>query len=566
MATFLDVQQFETYVSACAANSGVSVEWDDADGVPRTDGKRMWLPAITSSTSDEWLKRMRYFVKHETSHIVHSDFEYLNKEKPSGLLALINNIIEDHRIDYRNDREYRGDAVISNAFWYLYAQDVQSRVDSKDEELSEQQLLTLPLFVWDASMRNWIASADEAKYQMAKSLDDAGVARLEKLTSYCDELVRVREVGEAEEVLTLAKKILKDLYDADPEQYKDNEDGKGSSEGKGEGEKSEEGKTIDDDVDRLINVEKLIKAIGHEHKPSRTGIHMEVPKTPKRAYSIPNPKEYVVCRFDKAFPDVVSSMVYDGYMKKREVDSYITSNSRPMANKLRIKLQTRSRDRYEYGVKRGKLHNGSLHRIVSGDGKQSERVFRKRIVSDTTDTAVCLLVDCSGSMSGKKFDMACAGAGAVSQALKPLNIAHCVYGFSNTPDAKEDPLVWVFNEFNENVSQKELVNRFGKVSGALWQNSDGDGIAYAVAKLAQRKEHRKVLLVLSDGSPAGREHAGDITNYTRQVISNAEKMGIDTYGIGILDNNVQRFYTKNVVVNELSKLSPTILSIIDRSI
>ena len=567
MATFLDVQQFETYVSACAANSGVVVQWDNADATPRTDGKKMWLPAITSSTSDEWMKRMRYFVKHETSHIVYSDFGYLNEKKPSGLLALINNLIEDHRIDYRNDMEYRGDAVISNNFWELFADDVSKRVDSEDAELSEQQMLTLPLFIWDAAMRDWISSAHETKYQLAKHLDDDGVTRLEKLEKYTLELIRVRESGEAEDVLSLAEVILRDLYEQDPEEYKNKVEVKveGGTEGSGSAG-DDGGEVVADDVDRLITVDKLIKAIGHEHKPSRTGIHMVMGDEKGKKYSIPNPKDYVICTFDKPLPSDIAAMLYTGYFARGLVNSYITNNARPMANKLRLRLQTRSRDRYEYGKKKGKLHNGSLHRVVSGDSKLAERVFRTKVISNTTDTAVCLLVDCSGSMSGKKFDMACAGAGAVSQALRPLNIAHCIYGFTNTPDSIENPLVWVFNEYGESVSQAELINRFDKVSGGLWQNSDGDGIAYAMHKLLNRKEHRKVLLVLSDGSPAGRDHAGDIAGYTKDVIKLAEKSGIDVYGIGIQDENVRRFYTKNEVVYDLSKLAPTILSIIDRSI
>ena len=74
----LDVQQFETYVAACATNSGVNVQWDKPDSTPRTNGKTIYLPAITGKTSEEWLTRMRYFVKHETSHVVHSDFTFLN--------------------------------------------------------------------------------------------------------------------------------------------------------------------------------------------------------------------------------------------------------------------------------------------------------------------------------------------------------------------------------------------------------------------------------------------------------------------------------------------------------
>ena len=563
---YLDVQQFETYVAACAQQSGVTVHWDDADSTPRTNGKQMWLPAITSNTTREWLTRMRYFVKHETSHVVYSDFDYLNKVKPSGLLALINNLLEDHRIDYRNDGEYKGDSIISNDFWYLYTDDIAERVKATDKELQEQQLLTLPLFVWDASLRNWIHSANDAMHQMAKMLDADGSARLDKLHKYSEEMLDVRANGSAEDVMSLSERILKDLYDQDPEEYKGKDsDTESGSASKGKGKAGDKGDAINDDVDRLISVSKLMKEIGHDHKPSRTGIHLIPDKMTRGAYAIPNSSEYVICTFNKKLPRIVDSMLGSGYLHKEVVNDYITNNARSMANKLRIKLQTRSRDRYEYGKKRGKLHNGSLHRLVSGADAVAEKVFRQRVVSDTTDTAVCLLVDCSGSMSGKKFDMAAAGASALAQALKPLNIVYSIYGFTNTVE-EEHPIIWIVNEFGEKATQPDLVKRFGIISGGLWQNSDGDGIAYATARLAQRKEHRKVLLVLSDGSPCGREHKGNIEAYTLHTVEHAEKMGVDVYGIGICDSNVTRFYKKNVVVDDLSKLSPTILSIIDRSI
>jgi hypothetical protein len=122
---YLDVVNFEAYVAGCARNSGVRVEWDKADSTPRTDGRTMWLPALTSESSDEWLVRMRYFVKHETSHIQYSDFKILDKYKPTGILALINNLLEDHRVDYINDTLYAGDAATSNKFWLLLNQQTQ---------------------------------------------------------------------------------------------------------------------------------------------------------------------------------------------------------------------------------------------------------------------------------------------------------------------------------------------------------------------------------------------------------------------------------------------------------
>ena len=564
MSMYLDVVQFETYVAACARNSGTTVVWDEPNSTPRTTGKMMWLPKLTTKTTDEWLTRMRYFVKHETSHVVHSDFTYLNEKRPTGLLALINNLIEDHRIDYLNDHEYAGDVDISNNFWKMYADDVSKRTKSADAELAEQQLTTLPLFVWDALCRDWIHTSHEMVAQLNPLLDDKGKERLDKLVKYTHELLAIRETGGAAEVYDLSVRILKDLFDADASDYTDKTEAEaegGTGGGKGKGGGSAHG----DDVDRLITVDKLASAMGHEHKPSRTGIHLKPSKVGYGAYSIPNPRDYVVVRFPELHKEITSnSTEHSGYFELHKINSYITSNAKPMSNKLRLNLQTRSRDRYEYGLKRGKLHTGSLHRVLHGDVPSAQRLFRQRKVNDTLDTAVCLLVDCSGSMSGTKFEMACAGAGAVGEALKPLNVAYTTLGFTNTLE-KEEPIVWVFNDFNERVSQDDLVKRFNRASGCLWQNSDGDGIAYATHMLQQRKEPRKVLIVLSDGSPSGRDWAGDVEAYTKRTVEYAEKAGIDVYGIGIKDDNVTRFYKKNLVVNDISNLSKTILDVLDRS-
>ena len=565
---YLDVAQFEAYVESCAKNSKVSVQWIEPNGTPCTNGKTMSIPKITSVTSNDWLTRIRYFVKHETSHIVHSDFDYLNEVRPTGLLALINNLIEDHRIDYLNDRDYLGDQMISSKFWTLYTQDVVDRINAADAVLSEQQLLVTPLFVWDALHRDWIDSSTEAVYAMSQMLDEDGERRLQMLLDgdYSQELLRVRESGTPQDVYNLSVRILRDIFEQDEQDYTDAKakttDATDSEGGGAETKEGKGGKPVDDAVDRIIDVSKLTDAIGHEHKPSRTGIKFTGTRGErKRGYIIPKPNEYVVVRF----PHVPSSIscYKGGYFDKPKVNDYITSNAKPLANKLRIKLQTRSRDRYEYGKRKGSVHNGSLYRILNDD---KPRVFRQRITSNTLDTAVCLLVDCSGSMSGNKFEMACCGAGAVSEALKPLNIPFTVLGFTNHSDRRDDPIIWVFNDFGERVPLPELVNRFATASSTLWENTDGDAIAYADHALHQRKEQRKVLIVLSDGMPAGRTYAGDCYSYTEDVISNAEKRGTHVYGIGICDDNVKHFYKNNEVVTRIADLTKSILNVLDRSI
>ena len=562
---YIDVRQFETYVSACAGNAGCTVEWDKPTSSPRTNGKTMYLPAITSSTSAEWLARMRYYVKHETAHIVHSDFVFLNKKQPRGLLAMINNLIEDHRIDYTNDSVYAGDCVISNAYWELYHGDVVNSAASDDKAYA----YTLPLFAWDAGARDWIGTADSVHSAMESRLDDVGVERYNKLQAYIPELLSIRETGSAEDVYALAVCILNEVYGENAENYENVDESKGKGKGKGKGEDSDDGagdgSGASDMVDRIVEVEKIMRDAGIEHKADRTGVHMVHDLSIRGSdYIIPNTKDYIVLKFPVVHKEV--SFANEHTLKSLVVSNYITNNARPLANKLRIKLQTRSKDRYEYAQKKGKLHTGSLHKLFSGNDSVASKVFRKRVVSSTLDTSVCLLVDCSGSMAGTKFDMACAGAGALAEALKPLNIPYSVLGFTNTVGKEEQPIIWVFNDFNEKIQQSELINRFSRASACLWQNSDGDAIAYAANQLMMHKSHRKVLLVLSDGSPAGRDWAGDINRYTATVVKDVEDMGIDVYGIGICDSNVTMYYKNNVVVNDLDKLSSTILSLIDRSI
>jgi cobalamin biosynthesis protein CobT len=170
-------------------------------------------------------------------------------------------------------------------------------------------------------------------------------------------------------------------------------------------------------------------------------------------------------------------------------------------------------------------------------------------------------------MSGSKFETACASAAALALALKPLHISYNVLGFTNDCERNEDPIVWVFNDWQENVAQSELVKRFGVASSALWNNSDGDAVAWAHNYLVPRKEKRKILIVLSDGSPAGRSWAGDISSYTKKVTTSIEdKKLVELYGIGIMDTNVKMYYKNNVVIQDTNALAPAILSIIDKAL
>jgi len=276
---------------------------------------------------------------------------------------------------------------------------------------------------------------------------------------------------------------------------------------------------------------------------------------------IPTAKDYIVRKPEYKSRDKES-------FNTEKVHSIVNDSVRPLTTQLRHKLQVRAKGRYEYGQKKGKLHNGSLHRLISSKNtEQEKRVFRKHVVSDVLDTAVMLLVDCSGSMMGSKFEMAAATAASVALALRPLNIPYCVLGFTTEFNDEQRNIINIMSGWGEHKNQTDLINNFAAEAARLWDNSDGDCIAWAYNNLIHRTETRKILLVMSDGMPSGRHSAGDCYGYTKKVIQSIEAgKQASIYGVGINDTSVRDLYAKHTVVTSLSSLAPAILSILDKEI
>lgn len=244
-----------------------------------------------------------------------------------------------------------------------------------------------------------------------------------------------------------------------------------------------------------------------------------------------------------------------------------------MQKNLERMIAARSRSVMVPGHRSGRMHGGSLHRIVTGD----ERVFRRKEEHRTKDVAMSLLVDCSGSMRGVKFQTAINAAFALSQTLDRINIVHEVLGFTTKgfngrggvskemmdyeerklgrPFSRYEPIYMpVFKEFSERLTTQVKLRFASADQVNLCNNIDGECVEIAGLRLLQRKEVRKILIVLSDGSPACYGAMGDQYANLHRVVGGLESRGVETIGIGIMDDSVQRFYPKHVVLRELDKL------------
>ncbi len=256
----------------------------------------------------------------------------------------------------------------------------------------------------------------------------------------------------------------------------------------------------------------------------------------------------------------------------------------PMQKDIERMMAARSQVVKVPGYRSGRLHSGSLHRLRVGD----DRVFRRIEVNKSLETAVTLLIDNSGSMSGAKMKTAMAAGFALSSTLERVKIKHEVMGFT-TMQPRDNP-----NWMQEQEAEEQRIGMHFSRMGALYHplykgfderlspavkqrfacapetcpmggNTDGESIRFAANRLAIRTEPRKVMIVLSDGNPAAMSHhTGEIYADVHRAVKECDKKGIEIVGLGIMDSAVRTFYPKCAVLNDLSELPKAVMGELKR--
>jgi hypothetical protein len=231
-----------------------------------------------------------------------------------------------------------------------------------------------------------------------------------------------------------------------------------------------------------------------------------------------------------------------------------------VSKRVKRYLKIVSKDSYSYGHKRGKLHVKNMHRIYT-PAEQPKIFKRKDRAVLKTDTAVQIMLDCSGSMNGHRYTVGSACCVAISQCLTDLRIVHEVLGFS------EYRRLWTyyFKTFEQNMSSDTLVRGLSSSNIRLRENADGESVLYGAERLSQRQERHKLMIVLSDGQPAG-TYTGNGHWYLKMVSNAIEASGIDLLGIGIQTEAVKRFYNNHYVVSIVADLDSVLFSHLKKSL
>jgi cobaltochelatase CobT len=253
----------------------------------------------------------------------------------------------------------------------------------------------------------------------------------------------------------------------------------------------------------------------------------------------------------------------------RKLRSAARAHTEPLKTRLERALKADEQTHWRREQERGELDRPSLARLATSPGYRTP--FRSARIRPGRDAAVTLLIDRSGSMAGRKIELARLCAAAIGDALVQLGFAAEILGYSSI----EDPAMrdyhahWLaeahapygYNRFVERLDF-EIYKRFDSenMSGLAriecgHENPDGEALSWAADRLLARRAHRRILMVLQDGYPAtGDGDPAILRSDLRARIDELNGRGIELIGVGILDDAVQTFYPTSVVVEQIQQL------------
>ncbi len=584
-----------------------------------TDGQTIKLPALDlrGEVTEEQAAIMRGYVDHEAGHVRHTDFDVLKRNKhklvDNKLLHSCANALEDIWLEKRVISEYGGAEKNIRATSDAVNKDFLRNFKRTDPRLQDPVFIGPVAATWigregyggetqkkcidmldkdmEALLRGYVERLDGCDsssdvFDLAEQMEaDLRRERKERKTPEpeggegepCKEGEETHEPEKGETGETDGE-----MDDTERDRHGDDMDGTDKPEGTDvregdtpdDGDREHEGSADEPIVDDVYEdfglekaIEKLAKKVrgkrGDRYTPFSTAFDMWFHRSDdphKYPGSAESNKGYHI--LGKGSADVYDSVL-------AEMSGTINMLRRKLERAL-IAKQTRD---WDVAKEHGRLDTKRLTAAVAG----RTTVFKQRTDRMEMDTALTLLLDLSGSMSGYKILVARQCAIAIAEAVDRTGIKYEMLGFDNQFSGswcceyrkqfkeqngrlynRQEPLrMSVFKHFDERLFEaKGAIGTI--VEMADGNNADGEALLHAVNRLNARTEKRKVMMVLSDGYPQawGTGH----NQHLKDVCNDIEASDVDLVGIGIQSDAVERFYDKHVVVSHISDLEGEVMN------
>lgn len=228
------------------------------------------------------------------------------------------------------------------------------------------------------------------------------------------------------------------------------------------------------------------------------------------------------------------------------------------------------RDGWNFGQEEGYLDGRRLSQLLSSPTER--RLFLRERHVPRADCAITFLLDCSGSMKQHTHHVSML-VDIMVRALEQAGVETEVLGFTtNAWNGGRVAKDWLKAQQPEHPGRlNEACHMIFKPADSTWRRTrsgiaalykhslfregmDGEALQWACGRLSSRDTRRKMVIVVSDGSPmdSATNKANDefyLDNHLKAVIEGVEAQGeIDVYGLGVgLD--LSPFYRRCLAVD-----------------
>jgi cobaltochelatase CobT len=252
-----------------------------------------------------------------------------------------------------------------------------------------------------------------------------------------------------------------------------------------------------------------------------------------------------------------------------------------LANRLQRRLLAQQTRAWEFDLDEGLLDAGRLARVVINPLQALS--YKRELDMEFRDTVVTLLIDNSGSMRGRPITVAAMCGDILARTLERCAVKVEVLGFTTRAwKGGQSREKWVQEGKPRNPGRlNDLRHIIYKAADAPWrrarknlglmlregllkENIDGEALLWAYRRLLVRPEHRRILMVISDGAPVDDStlsvNPGNyLEKHLREVIRDIENRDqVELIAIGI-GHDVTRYYRRAVTIVDAEELGGTMM-------
>ena len=559
-----------------------SVEVIFGSETKKKNNKTINLPSLKNINNIGDYIKTRALADSEALKIKCSDFNIYNSFEPQGKISkLLYAIAEKIRYENIGSSYFKGMKENLN---YLYEYKNKTKVEYKNNDYEF-------LDAFEYYLRSNIFKSNknkelENKYKKYKKKLDTKLK--DKLNLLNDSLLDQKKFN------SLISKIISQFKIDENEESEQNQDNQKKNENlKNKSKDESTGNSKDSDNNEmsidvnLPDVDQLSSEIDKDNEASEDENSLNTPRSRKKINKNFGDTKYKF--YTQEFDEVISAEKLESNEEilrlRQNLDQQLLSLKNfisKLANKLQRKLLAKQNRSWEFDLEEGSLDASKLTRVIIDP--LNSLSFKKEKDIQFKDTLVTILIDNSGSMRGKPISVAAICADILARTLERCSVKVEILGFTTKHwKGGQSREKWMNNQKplfpgrlnylrhiiykSADAPWRQSKNNMGLMlkEGLLKENIDGEALKWAYNKIFNRKEKRKILMVISDGAPVddstlSTNPSDFLENNLKQVVKWIEKSSsVELLAIGI-GHDVARYYDKAIKIADVQDLGDVMIN------